>query len=427
MDDVPIEVVGDRVRQARHLRRLDSREVAFFMGWSPPTQTKLEQEASKMLPRTAASRLAAVLRVPIPFLTAAPAPSMSISDLRFRAPKKTTQQEKNYLVQFARWVGEFAFRIDEIHNLPPVRLPRPDPCATTSEIARTTRCILGVDSSQPIGHLTHMVERLGIIVVVRVPGTFDVEMWDKAGDVSIEKPDKGERHFGYSTWIGPYKDRPLSILRAIDSWERTRWTVAHELGHLLLHRNDLPDDAEVTASRFASELLAPVESIRHELGRHVTLADLIPVKLKWGISIGALIRHLRDSETISRERADALSRQLYTRINPSTGRTWGIDEPGWDDRSAERPRLLSRWAERCFGTSSAPALASMIEEWPSDLLNSMLTAQRGPHSKTPRRNIPIKKQSSNKNTVVPLFPSMPPEENDDRHGKRRHGDSCTRK
>jgi hypothetical protein len=144
----------------------------------------------------------------------------------------------------------------------------------------------------------------------------------------------------------------------------------------MMHSQRLPDNAEETASEFASELLAPINVIKKELQSHTTLSDLIPIKMRWGISLGALIRHLDQGAVITSIRAKALTRQLYTRINPATGRTWGMDEPGWDQHPPERPRVLSHWAERCFGTSAPIALSTLNQIWPPDLLAAMFAEQR---------------------------------------------------
>ena len=162
----------------------------------------------------------------------------------------------------------------------------------------------------------------------------------------------------------------LGILGANAVDDRTR------TGHLLLHRQRLSLDAEAEASRFAGEFLAPARLIASELSQPVTLATLISLKQKWGISLGALLPHLWHSGLISKERFEALRTQLYTRINPDTGRTWGFDEPGWRDRDAERPRLLSAWTERCFGSSNPNAVALAVPELPPDLLGEMLKEQR---------------------------------------------------
>jgi len=372
-----VNVYGDRIRQARILRRRPRFQVADEMNWSAATQTRLERTPIKEFATAVASKLAEALNVSTEFLTTEPEPPLSDDSLLYRTPKSTTKQEKEYLTEFARFVGQVVAVLDKVHKLPPIRLPRLEPGTDIREAARQVRAAFAVEADRPIAYIIHSAERSGVVVVVRTPPPAESEeAWDRTGSTWIERPDKGERHFGCSTWIGHFNERPLTMLRAIDSWERTRWTIAHELGHLALHHTSLPPDAEDTASRFASELLAPAKSLRADIKRHVTLQELAAVKLKWGISLGALIRHLRSSELITLQRYDTLARQLYTRKNPETGRSWGLDEPGWSDREVERPRLLSAWTERCLGSSSPAALAGLNRRWPADLLHGMLSAQR---------------------------------------------------
>ncbi|WP_131723418.1 ImmA/IrrE family metallo-endopeptidase, partial [Mycobacteroides abscessus] len=52
--------------------------------------------------------------------------------------------------------------------------------------------------------------------------------------------------------------------------------IAHEIGHLVLHRyGAVSDEEERAASRFASEFLAPAAVIADELPAAVTLNSLI--------------------------------------------------------------------------------------------------------------------------------------------------------
>lgn len=77
---------------------------------------------------------------------------------------------------------------------------------------------------------------------------------------------------------------------------------------------------------------------------HQPLDRLIPVTLKWGISLSALIMYLRESKLIDEHRAAMLQRQLYTRINTETGRTWERPNPGGTPgcpSSASTPRHRS--------------------------------------------------------------------------------------
>jgi Zn-dependent peptidase ImmA (M78 family) len=367
---MPVTVFGARVRQARVLRRQTSTAVWNEMGWSAARQTRLEQSQVSELSEVEHQLLARVLRFPAHFFTTEP--GSIAGQLLFRAPKATTLSEKEYLAQFSAAVGDYADLLDGHHKLPAVRLPSKVRASDGLALAAArAREALHLAPGQPIGYLTHELERAGVVVVVRP---------DRArghdGEIGEQRP---EKHLGSSCWTGSFRDRPLIVLRRIDSWERVRWTLAHELAHLVLHADaagEINETMEAEANEFASEFLAPADVIAGELPRHVTLQHLLSVKLKWGVSIGALVKHLHTAGVIDDLRLQMLQTQLYTRRNPETGTTWGRTEPGWDARSPELPRMLSRWTDRTYSTTSPAALASLGLIWPRDVLEEMLLEQR---------------------------------------------------
>ena len=82
--------------------------------------------------------------------------------------------------------------------------------------------------------------------------------------------------------------------------DRNRFTLAHELGHALLHKNTLPDKAtEREADDFASELLLPAAEIRQPLTPPLTFTRLLELKKIWKVSIGALIYRANRLGTIT--------------------------------------------------------------------------------------------------------------------------------
>jgi Zn-dependent peptidase ImmA (M78 family) len=354
------DIYGDRIRAARVLRGLKSVELAAALDWPPSRQTIIEQSETVQLDRCIVDILTKQLQFPRDYFSTPPAPAVKPEEMLFRAPVSTTKREKVYLAEFARVVGEILYWLDSYHRLPPVKLPLAVPGATIAEAARQARVTLGVDIDKPIGNLTHRLERAGLPIVVR-------------NSAWAALP---ERHLGYSTRVGTHRERPITIVRFQDSWERMRWTLAHEVGHHVLHSSDLPADAEGQAHEFAGELLAPAWVIRQELPRYITLASLTELKLRWGISLGALILHLSRNRLISDERKETLRKQLYARINPATGRTWGKDEPGWDAREAELPSLINTWMQRCLGGSIPNLVASLSGIWPADIINMVIARQR---------------------------------------------------
>lgn len=363
---------GDRIRAARILRGWKSVDLAEEMGWSPARQTIIEQSEMVQLDAEVLRRLAGKLDFPERFFTAQPSAALSPEELLFRAPVATTKREKAYLAEFARVVGEVLAWLDTYHRLPPVRLPSLSAETPVDEAAAKTREALGISPAQPIGNLIHRLERAGLPIVAR-----DLAAWEAFALPGGAEVTMTERHLGYSARVGEHSDRPVTILRAHESWERTRWTVAHEAGHVVLHGSTLPKNAESQASAYASELLAPADALRPEMPRHVTLAALTEMKLRWGISIGALIRHLFVHHLINDERKATLQRQLYIRKNPETGRSWGKDEPGRNARPVEQPTLIATWMERCLGGAMPNLVATLSGDmWPPDLLAQIISGQR---------------------------------------------------
>ncbi len=374
-------IYGDRVRTSRVLRSLRTHELAKAADWSTATQSRVEQSPALEISFAELWSVAQRTNFPEDYFRTPPPPSLAPDELLFRAPVRTTKREKLYLTEFARVTGEVLSWLDSSHRLPPVRLPVLPADTDITTAAAQLRHALGLDEQQPIGHLTHLLERIGVTVVLRdIPDekalrSTGAPLTDSA-DAAILFNVLREDHLGYSIRLGELRDRPLIVHRAQKSWEKTRLTIAHEAAHLVLHSRTLPLTAEYDAYDFAAELLAPSAILAEELPRPVTLRGLVPIKMRYGISLGALIKHLNRHLLISSDRHDMLTSQLYKRRNATTGTTWGRLEPGWDERSIERPGLLRAWTIRSLASAIPNAVATMSRIWPSDFIAALLSGQR---------------------------------------------------
>ena len=83
--------------------------------------------------------------------------------------------------------------------------------------------------------------------------------------------------------------------------DRHRFTLAHELGHVVLHRNEFTDDdkseckrQESEANAFAGEFLAPESDIRDDLAPPLSFARLRTLKGKWKMSMASLVHRAQD-------------------------------------------------------------------------------------------------------------------------------------
>ncbi len=102
---------------------------------------------------------------------------------------------------------------------------------------------------------------------------------------------------------------PMFFMNSKVPGDRHRFSLAHELGHAIMHT--LPsDDVETEADRFASELLMPAEEIGPALNG-LTIQRAAQLKMQWKVSMQALIVRARHLRRISEQRY----KSLYTQIS----------------------------------------------------------------------------------------------------------------
>jgi Zn-dependent peptidase ImmA (M78 family) len=100
--------------------------------------------------------------------------------------------------------------------------------------------------------------------------------------------------------------------------DRMRWTLAHEIGHSIMHRHPT-GDVEEQANEFASEFLMPRDEIAHHL-EDLTLEKAAMLKPIWKVSMAAIIMRAVQlgciTERKSRSLFTSLSAQGYKRNEP---------------------------------------------------------------------------------------------------------------
>lgn len=181
-------------------------------------------------------------------------------------------------------------------------------------IAADIRSAAGVGANEVIPNVIRAAERLGCVVL----------------------PLDGElgRHWGMSLTVGEVPvirvTRPSNDPEFDIPGDRQRFTVAHELGHLVLHAGTpqptTPAEAarmEREANRFAAAFLVPGDAALEDLrvqGGRVTLSTLAALKLKWGYAIKAFVFRFRELGVIDEGQA----RSLYKQIS---ARKWNKNEP----------------------------------------------------------------------------------------------------
>ncbi|MCF8710362.1 XRE family transcriptional regulator [Rhizorhapis sp. SPR117] len=126
---------------------------------------------------------------------------------------------------------------------------------------------------------------------------------------------------------------PIVFINTRQPKDRLRYSLAHELGHIVMHR--LPNaDMESQANRFASELLMPTSDILKDL-YNLSLDRFMALKVHWKTSMQALIRKAYNAGKLN----DARYRYFMVQMGK---RGWRTNEPVELTNVRERPRVLMR-------------------------------------------------------------------------------------
>lgn len=198
-----------------------------------------------------------------------------------------------------------------------------------------------------------------------------VEMLEERG-IRVLEADAPESFDGLAAWAG---DIPFMLVnRKMNDSCRLRFTLLHELGHLLMRIPEELEQKEVEklCNRFASALLFPAEAFRSHFGErrhHVTLPELISLKEEWGMSIAAIAYRAKDLGIISEDRHRSFSINLGQR-------GYKKDEPG-TYAMPERPQRFKQIALRSFAEEiiSGTKAASLLDvPYESFLKNTLIVA-----------------------------------------------------
>lgn len=108
---------------------------------------------------------------------------------------------------------------------------------------------------------------------------------------------------------------PVMFIRQDDPPDRWRFTMAHELGHMVMHHHrGMPSaDVEHEANLFASEFLMPLSDIRNSFRPNMTVEHLAQLKLVWRVSMQAILKRAQSSGRITEAHATRLWRVLSAR------------------------------------------------------------------------------------------------------------------
>lgn len=270
------------------------------------------------------ARLAAALEVPVTFF-AVSADTTASADVGayFRSLRSTTKTERRKARAFVQYAHQVVNALEQHVRLPECDVPHfpvdpeSDDWDEIERIAGATRAEWGLDPSAPLPNVVRLLEEHGIVVIRYYHGDAKVDAFSV-----------------------PFNGRSFVVLSAEKGkHDRSRFDAAHELGHLVIHRNgqEGTKQVELQAHRFAGAFLMPKDGIYDELpSTHRDLKALLRLKQKWGVSVAALLRRSKDLGKMHPDH--------YTNaVKALSARGWRKDEPG--SLPPEEPTLLRRAVE----------------------------------------------------------------------------------
>jgi Zn-dependent peptidase ImmA (M78 family)/DNA-binding XRE family transcriptional regulator len=327
----------ERLRLARELAKLSQAQVAGKLGLTPAAVSQFESGAARPSSETV-GRLSEVLKVPVGFFTR---PVSETHEGFFRSLRRTSVADRRRARAIAHLAHDLAVEAARAGQLPRHSVPylpvtkldasREEIESIVAQVRAQWRIPTG-----PVANVVRLLEEHGV-AVIRLPfGTIDVDAFSL-----------------------PFSDHPVVVLGTDKSDRaRSRFDAAHELGHLVMHGEQIwgVPQVEHQAHMFAAELLLPAAEIRDQLPRTADWPRLFALKQHWQVSLAALLMRARSLGVMSEN-------TYLSAVKAASARGWRRQEPV-PLGTPEEPARLRSFVE-------SPAGQTVQAELPSALVTAI--------------------------------------------------------
>lgn len=303
-----VRLTPSRIRLARERRGMSKVTLAATLGVTPRVMHTYESVGAP-IPR--ADDLAGALGVPRAFFTRPECAPFSCHQGFFRSRRRATARQ----LTAARAAAVLAIEMYEVLasqvKLPEVAMPDLDHQEPESA-ADTLRALWGRGQG-PLPNLVQLGEAHGVRIV--------------------SLPTDADTVDAFSLW---QDDVPYVFLATSKTGARSRFDLAHELGHLVMHSRVDVGAGEVTsralereADMFASALLMPRQDVLSHSGREPAVPEILRLRDHYRVSALAMTRRLHELGRLS----DWAYRQNCVQL---TQRGFRTGEPGGIQRELSR-------------------------------------------------------------------------------------------
>ncbi len=313
--------LGSRIKMARTAAGLSLRALAEKAGVSAMAISKYEN--GKDIPRSGVLiRLAEALGVSVDYFFRTI--EVNLSRPMYRNHEALPKKEENEIHEQIRELIERYLEVEEIVG----------DSQQFRMLPKDKRQVATLDDAEIVAQNIRSFWKLGTDPIENVIDIFE-QNGIKVGEID------GTENFDALTFSLDNKT-PVIVVKKNVVGDRQRFSLAHELGHILMDLGPRVN-AEDAAHRFAGAFLAPSTGLIRDLGAKRDMLDVYELHLlkhKYGISMQALIYRARDLHIITYNRWN----QLFD-IFKEKG--WRENEPG-DHLKPESPSRMKRMIFRAL-------------------------------------------------------------------------------
>lgn len=270
---------GERLRLARLAMGLSLEELGGQVSATRQYLNQLELN-TKSPSGDMLNALAAALDVTGEFFERPVRDEVKPEQCHFRKQRTTPMSVVAQVLARGTLLDRFVSRLDSELELPSVAFPQihVSSLLDIELAAENAREYWGLGTG-PISNMVRVVENAGAII------SFFSGVSERVDALSIDRP------------------RPMIIRsEAKPTACRLRFDLAHECGHLIMHKGIETGDklTEDQANRFANAFLFPRSAFIHEFprGRKIDWTALYALKRRWKVSLAAIIRRAYDLRII---------------------------------------------------------------------------------------------------------------------------------
>lgn len=330
-------IVPARIKEARIARGYSLSDLSELIGVSSQAISKYELGTSKPSPETMMA-LIRTLDFPMRYFSKPMVieNDCSNSAVFFRARKSTNIKTKEALKIRIKWADEIRRFHEKYIEFPEVDIPDFTDLIKNEltdeiieEIALSLRQHWGLGLG-PLGDIVEILQGKGIIITRAILGNKKVD--------------------AFSQW---YNNKPYIVLGSDKgSAVRSRFDLAHELGHLIMHTDieeeqikskEISEQMESQADRFAGAFLLPISTFPSEV-MSSSINHFIELKRRWKVSVSAMIKRVEQLGYLSENQIRYLKAQM-TRNN------FWRREPLDDTLESEFPDLFKEAFELLFNNN----------------------------------------------------------------------------